>query len=127
MTQITPEALTESMAKARTGHGLSERQNDQGHYIRDAWVHKMMTVDLPDAIEALTTANAALAQREAEARAVLQAAMPVVHKAQVAATMEAINAPPDDPTTRAREVWREKCVIAENTIAAWFAASEDRT
>jgi hypothetical protein len=39
--------------EARTGTGLCEKTNEQGHTIRDAWVHKMLSQSLPEAIEGL--------------------------------------------------------------------------
>ena len=51
--KINRKLLTELLHSARTGTGLCENQNEDGHAIRDAWVHSMLTKKLPDAIELL--------------------------------------------------------------------------
>ena len=61
---------------ARTGHGLSEKQNDDGHIIRDAWVHDMLTNRLPSTLEYQSARIAALeAQIAAADRLASDAAM----------------------------------------------------
>lgn len=113
-----------------------------GRLVREAWVKWALTQTNPkpswlvpydelsepdkEADRQIGEAIAApqLAELLADALGALSTAMPIVHKAQVAATMDAINASPDDPTAKTREVWRAKCLDAEGLIAAVLARAE---
>lgn len=75
--------------------------------------------DVEERVYGQTTLPAMLRQAAKDAaelerlRAVLQEAMEIVHKAYVAATMEAINAGPSHPLRDQIDKWRVRCMNAE--------------
>jgi hypothetical protein len=70
MGDINRKAIAELLISARTGRGLAERTNDDGHCIRDAWLHEMIAKKLPNQIDLLL---AALDRAEADKAAAVEA------------------------------------------------------
>jgi hypothetical protein len=60
----------------------------------------------------------AAAIREAALVKALDAAFPIVRKASVAATMDAVNASPSDPTALRREAWMRECYAALELVVS---------
>lgn len=65
----------------RTGHGLNERKDENGHVWRDAWVHKTMlsAADRIEELEAQLKALVAVAKELESENADLKDALDQVH------------------------------------------------
>ncbi len=93
---------------------------------------EMQTAERQDFFDVQRRAEAAEAKlaaseaREARLRSALAEAVEVVHKAYVAATMEAVNAGPSHPLKDNFDKWRVRCMNAETAMRAALQATTPR-